>query len=282
MRTFLRAHWKAIVAIVLLVLLALFTVNPGAAVPGIPLAARLRIHAAAIGPDEPGASTPARRERTARYIGNVLNGAGYVVQRQPGQGGKVEAALSNLAPDGKPARVFIVGAHGGGNAGGTAAVLELARLLKDMRPTLGTEVRFVFFPGDAPDAGRPDAGSPDAGSLDAANFIAFVGGMASARQVQDALSAFRAMPDFPAHGLAAPAYVQGVTLSAHAADGHGATPAVTVTDTGFLRYPYYKMSNMNEDEDGEGAPVQPDAESTARVVEGLARTITALAAGAQG
>ena len=52
MRTFLRAHWKVLVAIVLLVLLALFTVAPGAAVPAPPLpslASRLHAHAAAIG-----------------------------------------------------------------------------------------------------------------------------------------------------------------------------------------------------------------------------------------
>jgi uncharacterized integral membrane protein len=59
MRTFLRAHWKVLVAIILLVLLALFTVNPGAAVPELSLAARLRSHVAAIAPGGP--AWPRRR-----------------------------------------------------------------------------------------------------------------------------------------------------------------------------------------------------------------------------
>jgi len=44
MRHFLRSHWKSIVAIVLLVLLAMVTVNPGAAMPEPPLSMRLRAH----------------------------------------------------------------------------------------------------------------------------------------------------------------------------------------------------------------------------------------------
>jgi hypothetical protein len=103
--------------------------------------------------------------------------------------------------------------------------------------------------------------------------------MESARLVQDALSAFRAVSDFPAHGLAAPAYVQGVTLSDHSSYKRFGYPAIMITDTGFLRYPYYQMSTNDSAED---TPDKLDYESTARVVRGLARTITALAAGAQG
>jgi hypothetical protein len=265
MRTFLRAHWKVLVAIVLLVLLALFTVNPGAAVPEISLASRLRSHVAGIGAGA----------HAARYIGSALETAGYAVRRQDVQAGSIEVSVSNLAPNRKPARTFIVGANGSANANGSAAVLELARLLKDLHPSQGTEVKFVFFA----DAAAPAAGGPDAGS-----FIAFVGTMESVRLVQDALSAFRALSNVPARGLAAPAYVQGMTLLDHASAGQAATPAVTITDTGFLRYPYYKMNADQPDtDDGPGAaPGQLDYEGTARVVEGLARTITALAAGAQG
>lgn len=250
MRTFLRAHWKALVAIVLLVLLALFTGNRGAAVPAPSLAARLSAHAAALAAGN-----------AARHIGNALAAQGYPVRRK---GSGIEASVANVAPGARPARIFIVGVNG--NSGdATAAVLELARLLKDLRPSLGTEVKFVFF------MGRDRRSATQAGS-----FIAFVGGTAAARSVQDALSAFRAVAKAPARGLAAPAYVQGVTLSNHAAWQGAGYPAITYTDTAFLRYPYY------ETDETPANAAQADYEETARVVQGLARTITALAAGQQG
>ncbi|MGB9110782.1 MAG: hypothetical protein WCC39_19000 [Telluria sp.] len=259
MQTLLRAHWKVHVAIVLLVLLALFAVAPGAAVPAPPLpslASRLHAHAAAIGSGG-----------AARHVRHVLAAEGYAVRRH---GASIEASVANLAPNARPARIFIVGVNGDGDGSGTAAVLELARLLKDLRPSLGTEVKFVFFMGkDARDA--PQAGS----------FIAFAGGVASARLVQDALSAFRAVSRMPARGLAAPAYVEGVTLSSHAGCQGGCYPAIAYTDTGFLRYPYYRMTTDDTTETT-GSEATRDVEETARVVQGLARTITALAAGAQG
>ncbi len=323
MRTFLRAHWKALVAIVLLVVLALFTVSPGAAVPEISLASRLRVHVAAIDAGERGAAMPARRERAARYIEDVLRGDGYAIRRQRYQAGgahaprlvrNIEVSVSNLAPGARPARIFIVGARcdpapGDGGGSGAAAVLELARLLKDLRPSLGTEVKFVFFIDEEPswskdgelgsaqrleDAPAPHAagwyalrrhgrqhppGANDAARPDAGSFIAYVGTLESSRRVQDALSAFRAISDLPSRGLAAPAYVQGVTLSGHASYGHPGYPAVMVTDTAFLRYPYYKMDAGDQAGD---PPDRLDYAATARVLKGLARTIVALAAGAQG
>jgi hypothetical protein len=303
MRTFLRAPWKVLVAIVLLVLLALFTVTPGAAVvPEPSLGLRLRAHAAAIA---------SREDDTARYIEGVLRGEGYAVQRQAYQAGSrkvrnIEVSVANLAPHAKPARIFIIGARydaaplaaaASDKGSGAAAVLELARLLKDLHPSQGTEVKFVFFVDETRSGlGGEDLGSsgdagaspvlaavgwyslrrsrkPDAARTDSGNFIAFVGTLEASRLVQDALSAFRAVADFPAHGLATPAYVQGVTFSDRATVRRFGYPAVMITDTAFMRYPYYHM--------GEEAPDQPDAEGTARVVRGLARTLIRLAARAQ-
>lgn len=312
MQTFLRAHWKAIAAILVLVLLATVTIDPGAAAPELPLAARLRAHVSAIASSEHGAATPSERERAARYIEDVLKTGGYAIRRQQYPAGgqmvrNIEASVSNVAPNVRPARIFIVGAHYD-NDSGTAAVLELARLLKDMRPSEGTEVKFVFFVNEEPPwfkgeemgslqhaedgpvvasigwytlqrQSRQNVPGADTGSADTGSFIAFVGTLASSRRVQDALSAFRAVSDFPAHGLAAPAYVQGVTLSDHAAYHRSGYPAIMITGTGFLRYPYYKMKA----DDGAGdSPDKLDYESTARVLEGLARTIRVLAAGQQG
>jgi hypothetical protein len=276
MRHFFRAHWKAIAAIVLLVLLALVTVNPGAATPEPPLALRLRLHATALagGPQDAG------------YIDGVLRAAGYAVQDR-GSGGherRIEAVLANVAPGAKAARTFIVGArHDGAEGGdpGTAAVLELARLLAGVRPSSGTEIRFVFFLTPKAVA-LPDAGDIAPPDERPGSFIAYVGSLASSRQVQDALSAFQSASAGPAHGLATPAYMQGVTLSDHVArhDPGAGLPALVLTDTSFTRFPYRQAQNAAPDADD--PPEQVVFAGMARVVSGLARTLTALAAGQRG
>ena len=66
MRSFFRDHWKAIIAIILLVVLALFTVNPGGATPVPSLAARLRAHVAAVAPGMDGGLGPQQQLQAAR------------------------------------------------------------------------------------------------------------------------------------------------------------------------------------------------------------------------
>jgi hypothetical protein len=305
MRHFFRAHWKAIVAIVLLVLLALVTVNPGAAMPAPPLAARLRAHVTAL---TAGTRDPAsRRAEAAAYIDSVLRIAGYAV-RDRGSGGQrhdIEAVLANVAPGAKAARTFIVGARMDGNpgnapdgdpgaAGGAAAVLELARLLADVHPSRGTEIRFVFFLAPRPAAAAPapahDVSLDDLARMltDApverpASFIAYVGSLASSREVQDALSAFQSIAGVPPHGLATPAYMQGVTLLDRAAWHHpgAGMPALVLTDTSFTRFPFRQARDKPAADDDE-PPEQVIFGGMARVVSGLARTLTALAAEQRG
>ena len=326
MRTFFRAHWKAIVAILLLVVLATLTLNTSSAMPEPALAARLRAHVVSIASEEHNTATPRALERAAVHIEQTLEAEGYRVRRQAYRAGgqtvrNIEVSVANVMPGARPERIFIVGAHydsapgapgANDNGSGAAAVLELARLLKTMHPSQGTEVQFVFFVNEEPPwfmgeemgsmqhARRLHAeGHKVEGALiletigyysqarrsqklptglekhypDTGNFIAFVGTTASSRLVREALSAFRAASDFPAHGLAAPAYVQGVTLSDHASYNRFGYPAIMITDTAFMRYPYYHTA--------QDTPDKLDYESMARVVTGLARTITALAAGAQ-
>jgi hypothetical protein len=275
MRNFFRSHWKAIIALILLVLLAMVTVNPGAAMPEPPLAMRLRAHV----------TTLAAGTQDATYIDNVLRAAGYTVQDRGGAGHRhsIEAVLANVVPGAKAARTFIVGARLDGapgddpdTVGSAAAVLELARLLASVRPSPGTEIRFVFFL--APKAAAPDERP--------GSFIAYVGSLASSRQVQDALSAFQSVAAGPAHGLATPAYMQGVTLSDRAsrhAPGAG-LPALVLTDTSFTRFPYRQAEEVvqNRAPDADEPPEQAVFAGMARVVSGLARTLTALAAGQRG
>jgi hypothetical protein len=303
MRHFFRAHWKSIVAIVLLVLLALVTVNPGTAMPAPPLAMRLRAHVSALaaGTQDPAA----RRAEAAAYIDSVLRIAGYAVQDRGGTGQRhdIEAVLANVAPGTKAARTFIVGARMDGNpvsvpdgdpgaAGGAAAVLELARLLADVRPSRGTEIRFVFFLAPrpaAPAVAAQIASVDDLARMLAeapverpASFIAYVGSVASSRDVQDALAAFQSIAGVPPHGLATPAYMQGVTLLDRAAWHHpgAGMPALVFTDTSFTRFPYRQADGKPGDDDE--PPEQVIFGSMARVVSGLARTLTALAAGQRG
>lgn len=301
MRTFFRAHWKSIVAIVLLVLLAVATVDPGAA-RTLPLAERLRAHVTALSPASTDQAPAARLARARAYIGDALRRAGYTVHDGAGRatGRSLEAELSNTAAGGPAARTFIVGARVDGGqdaAGGAAAVLELARLLAPVEPSRGTAIRFVFFlaPPAAPAAEAANPNLDDLARLlgegadeRPASFIAYVGSLASSRQVQDALSAFQSVANLPAHGLATPAYMQGVTLSDRAArhPAGGGLPALVLTDTSFTRFPYRQAADMPAgavpSPADEAASEQAVFAGMARVVHGLARTLTALAAGQRG
>jgi hypothetical protein len=320
MRTFFKTHWKTVVALIVLIFVALMTISPSAAKPD--LSAQLRRHVEAVASVEHNTATPAELERAARYIERALTGYGYAVRRQEYKAGRVavrnlEVSVANVAAGKRPERIFIVGAHydsargapgANDNGSGAAAVLELARLMKQVSPSPGTELKFVFFVNEEPPwfMGE-DMGSmrhaqalhreraPVRGALiletigwysnernsqqlppglegkypDTGNFIAFVGTRESSELVAQALAAFRAGSDFPAHGLAAPAYVQGVTLSDHASYNRYGYPALMITDTAFMRYPYYHTA--------EDTPDKVDYDSLARVVKGLAHTIGALA-----
>jgi hypothetical protein len=255
MRHFFHAYWKVIVALILLIVAAALFMRPepASAAPG--LAERLRGHVEAIAPDEDGA-----RAHAMVYIETALARAGYTPLRRDYTAGErrianIEASVGQVERGKRPERVFVVGASGMGS--GTAAVLELARLLATVRPGAGTEVRFVFFT-------HPDAPADR-------NFIAFAGSTASSNLVREALAVLRLAPEVPEHGLAALAHTIGVTLSDRAADGY---PALMITDTAFLRYPYHLTQ--------QGIANEPDYESMARVVNGLAQTIAALAGAARG
>lgn len=329
MRNFFHSHWKVIVALILLILVAVLTVSPtttsAAAAP--PLDERLRAHVGAIASSEHNTATPLALERAAAYIETALTEAGYRPARQEYAAGgqrvrNIEVAVRNVAPGKRPERIFIVGAHydsapgapgANDNGSGTAAVLELARMLKSVQLSAGTELRFVLFVNEEPPwfmgeqmgsmvhaAEMKRQGQPVQAALvletmgyytdapnsqqlppglegrypSTGNFIAFVGTLESSGLVREALAAFRAHSDFPAEGLAAPAHTTGVTLSDHSSYNKHGYPALMITDTAFMRYPYYHTA--------QDTPEKLDYESMARVVTGLARTIVALAGAKQG
>ena len=195
------------------------------------LASRLAQHA-----DMLAATNPA--DQTSNYIETALARLGYeVIRRDYTRQGKtmrsVEITLGNSTSE----RTFIIGASAKG--ADAAAVIELARLLKGLRPAEGTQLQLVFFIG------------ADAKPM---SFIAFAGSPGAAVTVRKALAAFRPASVFPAEGLAARAYVEGVTMSG----------TFMITDTA-LRYPYAHTA-------------QPDYPAMAADVASLARLIAALAA----
>jgi hypothetical protein len=104
------------------------------------------------------------------------------------------------------------------------------------------------------------------------NFIAFVSNLGSRRALKEVATAFSANCDFPAERLASPAFVPGVAWSDQLSFWRAGYSAVMVTDTAFYRYPHYHL--------GTDTPEKIRYPEMARVVEGLARSIMALAGAA--
>lgn len=105
------------------------------------------------------------------------------------------------------------------------------------------------------------------------NFIAFVSNLSSRRALREVATAFRANSDFPAERLASPAFVPGVAWSDQLSFWRAGYSAVMVTDTAFYRYPHYHL--------GTDTPEKIRYPEMARVVEGLAKSIMALASGSR-
>lgn len=256
------------------VVLAMLTVEGSSSEP--PLAARLQAHTQAL------ASATPHGNGALRHVETSLRRYGYAPQlrhggnaAQPGGGAdSVEAALSRVAPGQRPDRIFIIGARLGPDAivgtAGAAAVLELAHAARVLRPAYGTEIRFVFFTHKHQAAGADAGHRGRARERDGGNFMAFVGTRASSAQVRQALAALRSDPLLAREGLAAPAHVMGLTLSGHGGQRDG--PALVITDAGFLRFPYFRTGAPS------GNPQDHiDYDGMARIVDGLGRTLDALA-----
>jgi Peptidase family M28 len=192
------------------------------------------------------------------------------------------------------------------NATGTAAVLELARLLAGQQ--LARTVRFVAFVNEEAPFFQTDAmgswvyarrsrarGEQVVGMLSietigfysdvvgsqhypfpfglfyprTGNFIGFVGDIASRALVRRSIAAFRQHTPFPSEGVAAPGWMTGIGWSDHWAFWQEGYPGVMVTDTALFRYaPYHTR---------EDTPNRMNYDYMARVVVGLARVVTLLA-----
>jgi len=286
------------------------------------LARRLRAHVERIAREEHNTSTPGELEDVASYIESTLAGLGHTVKQQmfSVDGNRVrnlEVSIRHPGPAGAKPRVLVVGAHydsahgtpgANDNATGSAAVIELARALKQMAPPPGQEVKLVLFVNEEPpyfktaqmgsflhardlytrgenvaamisletigyysdDKGSQQYPPPlDALYPDTGNFIAFVGDLASRELVRETLASFRRHARFPSEGLAAPASIPGVDWSDHWAYREHGFPTLMVTDTAPYRYPHYHSA--------QDTPDKVDYERLARVVKGIELVVRDLA-----
>jgi len=260
---------------------------------------------------------PAALAAAAAYIRGEFEALGCEVaaQRYRAAGVDCDNLEATLPGGGARTEIVVVGAHydtvqgspgADDNASGVAALLEIARALRRLR--LARTVKLVAFVNEEPpffnwgemgskvyaraarrrgddirvmlslemlgcydDAPRSQAYPPLLKWFypDRGNFIAFVSNLASRRALREVAAAFRARSDFPVEQLAAPALVPGVAWSDQVSFWRAGYPAVMVTDTAFYRNPRYHSAADTAD--------RLRYPEMARVVEGLAATIAALA-----
>jgi hypothetical protein len=264
------------------------------------LSLRLRLHVAALAAGERNLDL----ETPARYIERAFRAQGLEFSVQEFESGgrrvrNIEAGTGDI----------VVGAHydsvpgspgANDNASGVAVMLELA--------AMRLPVRFVAFANEeppysfSPEMGswawakrarergdtiramfslemlgcyRDAPGSQQYPALlglfypDRGDFIAFVGDLGARSLVRRSIEAFRKHAKFPSEGVAAPAFIPGVTWSDHWSFRRHGYPAMMITDTAFNRYPHYHLPS--------DTPDKLDYERMARVTLGLASMLNELA-----
>jgi Zn-dependent M28 family amino/carboxypeptidase len=287
---------------------------------GVRTAENLKAHVLAVASEEHNVGHPQALERSARYIETTLSGLGYAVSRQEFETEGVnvrnlEVAIRSDAAD--ATEVLVVGAHYDSRAGavgandngsGVAALLELARLLKDVRPAAGLELRLVFYVNEESPwfstekmgsyvhaRGLAQEGREVAAMLSletigwyseapgsqrypfpfglfypsTGDFIAFVANLRSRSLLHRVIGSFRSAVAFPSEGVAAPESIADISRSDHWAYWKFGWPAAMVTDTAPFRYPYYHTLR--------DTPDKLDYDRLARVVRGLEGVVRNLA-----
>jgi Zn-dependent M28 family amino/carboxypeptidase len=283
------------------------------------LAENLRRHVVAIASREHNQLRFAELEAAASYIERTFEGYGHRVEAQrietpDGEVRNIEVEIkgADLASE-----IIVVGAHydsvvgavgANDNGSGVAAVLELARLLREAKPA--RTLRLVAFVNEEPPffktnqmgswiysrrakerrenivamlsletigyySDRPGSQHyPFPLGLfypSTGNFIAFVSDLSSRALLHQVLASFRRHAEIPSESVAAPAFIPGVDWSDHWSFWKEGYPALMVTDTAPYRYPHYHTA--------QDTPDKVDYERTARVVTGLQRMLLDLASG---
>ena len=281
------------------------------------IAATLKRHIETIAAREHNIRHYEELEKVAAYLEATLRALGYEAGRQEfvAAGKTVRNIEAVIAPSGTNADpdVIVVGAHydsaegtpgANDNASGTAAVLELARLLKDLAGRTSKRIRLVLFVNEEPpyfmtvDMGSvhyaaalaarnervtamlsletlgfysDEPGSqrypPPFGLMfpDRGDFVSFVGMLNSRPLLQRVIESFRSHTAFPTVGGVAPGIIPGITWSDHWSFYREGFQALMITDTAIFRYPHY-----HEPTD---TPDKVDTERLARIVKGIERVV---------
>jgi hypothetical protein len=278
------------------------------------LAGRLEAHVRAIAGEPHNLAHPEALERSAAYLEQQLAASGYDVRRQVFDAGtarvrNIEVALAS--PSGAPG--LVVGAHydsfgdapgANDNATGAAAIVELARGLRDLQGRSSLSIRLVLFVNEEPPWFRTnkmgslvyaralkrqgvslrgmialdtlgfysdrEGGQHYPTPLDAlypakGDFIAFVARVSSRDFLRRTVADYRSVARFPSEGGTAPGFVSGIDWSDHWAFAETGYPALMISDTAPFRYPYYHSPEDRSD--------KVDYRRLARVVAGLERMI---------
>jgi Zn-dependent M28 family amino/carboxypeptidase len=284
------------------------------------LAARLKRHVVAVASAPHNIRHDENLEKAARYIEDILASDGYRVVPQPYDvtGWTVRNLEVAIEPreTASPGKTIVIGAHydscldapgANDNGSGVGALLELARLLKDLHPRR-TRLLLAFFVNEEPPYFQTD----DMGSLryartlaerkepvsamisletigyfsdapgsqrypqpfgavfsDRGNFIAFVGMPGSRGLVAEVMKSFRTHTDFPSIGGVAPSFIPGISWSDHGSFAEYGFQAMMITDTAVFRYPHY-----HEPTD---TPDRLDYDRLARVTKGVERVVREMA-----
>jgi Zn-dependent M28 family amino/carboxypeptidase len=250
------------------------------------------------------------------YIEKIFENLGYEINRQIYYIDDKEFCNIEIRIIGQelPNEIMVIGAHydsvpgspgADDNASGIAALLELAKLFKDLQPKRSIYL-VAFVNEEYPYFYRHDMGSfvyaralreksaniiamfslesigyytedkksqkyPAVLKLfypSQGNFIAFVGNLFSRSLVRKIIKLFRKNTQFPSEGIAAPVWIPGVGWSDQINFWHFGYPAVMVTDTVPFRNPHYHTAS--------DLPHTLYYESMARVVDGLSTAIVQL------
>jgi hypothetical protein len=280
-------------------------------------AARLMAHIRAIASRPHNIGHYDELEKAARYIEDELQALGY--QPVPQMFEVHGRAVRNIEVAIEPANpaasrgTIVLGAHydsygnapgANDNGTGTAAVIELARLLTDLRNRGDARIRLVLFVNEEPPYFKTaDMGSfryaralaerrepvigmisletlghfsdepgsqtypPPLGLLypNKGNFIAFVAMIGSRDLMQALIGSFRKHTRFPTVGGVAPRFVPGIDWSDHWSFDQFRYPAVMITDTALFRYPHYHRPT--------DTPDRVDSEKLARITHGIASVV---------
>jgi hypothetical protein len=260
---------------------------------------------------------PMQLEAAVQFIRKAFEKLGFDTQAQAFEvhGLPVQNIEVEIEGNQKPDEIIIVGAHydtvvgtpgADDNATGVAALIEMARLLKN-KP-LARTVRFVAFVNEEPPFFRTEkmgsyqyaqrcrnldenvvamysleslgyySDEPNSQEYpplfdllypDTGNFIGFVGNLKSRALVSESIRLFRDTTSFPSEGVAAPPWVPGVDFSDQWSFWQHGYPAVMVTDIPIFRNPHYHTSTDTPDR------IQYDR--LARVVGGVVRVVEHIA-----